>query len=234
MIRSLTAALLISISGGVASASTELLTNGGFETGDFTGWTASIFPASNGTVVVTSGSVAPDSGIQVVGPSEGTFHSLTGQGGPGAYSVMQGFTVGAGLTSLVLEFDMFSVTDAGLTDGGLDPSGPATQLARVDILTAGAGAFDLGASIVHTVLAPFVDGPFSSAAYASYSQDILSFLTPGTSYQLRFAQSDNQGYMTMGVDAVSLVAAQVPLPAAGLLLVGGLGLIGGLRAVRKG
>lgn len=216
-----------------AGAATELLTNGGFETGDFTGWTASVFASSNGTVEVTSGSAAPVSGLSVVGPSEGSHHVLTGQSGPGAYSVMQGFTVPGSPGDLLLSFDIFAATDADLFDNGLDPfCCGATQHTRVDILAAGSGAFELGPAVVHTVLAPFIDGSFG-VPYRSVLADLTGILAPGGSYLLRFAQTDNAGFFTMGVDNVSLTASPVPLPAAGLLLAGSLGLFGGLRLVRR-
>lgn len=229
MLRIITAAILASsISTPSISAPVELLTNGGFETGDFTGWTASIFPNSNGDVQVVSGNTAPVSGETVTGPSEGQFHALTGQEGPGAYSITQSFTVPAEVASLSLSFDAFAVSDATFVAGDLDPNGMvATQHARVDILPAGADPFVTGISVAASLLQPFIDGGFATAAYTSYAFDLLEFgLVEGQTYSVRFAQADNQGFLTLGVDDVSLIAdtgvAAVPLPASLPLLLGGL------------
>lgn len=237
MIRKTVLGACIALLAGPVAAATQLLTNGGFETGDFSGWNASVFSGSSGVIQTTTGAAAPVSGLSVAAATEGSHHVLTGQNGPGSYALTQAFTVGAGTTGLMLSFDMFSATDAGLTDGGLDPfcCGP-TQLAQVDILTFGAGVFDGAASVAHTVLSPFVDGSFGTP-YQSYSFEISPHLTVGSSYLLRFAQADNMGFMTMGVDNVSLVAttAAVPLPASGLLLLGAVGAAGVLRRrSRKG
>ena len=145
--------------------------------------------------------------------------------------------MGSNVSSLILSFDMFSATNASFADNGLDPfCCDITQNARVDILSVGAGAFDTGTGVVHNVLAPFVSGSFGTP-YQSYSFDLAPYLTGGTSYLLRFAQADNRGIMTMGVDNVSLMAniAAVPLPASGLLLLGAVGAAGALRRrSRKG
>lgn len=75
-----------------------------------------------------------------------------------------------------------------------------------------------------SILAPFIDGPFASAAYTSYASDLLSLgLTPGEIYQVRFAKADNQDFFTLGVDDVSLTvdtAVNIPPPPATLLLAG--------------
>ena len=217
---------------GPALAATQLMVNGGFETGDFTGWTVTTAPSSSGSIVVTSGNTAPMSSATVVDPSEGSNHVLTGQSGPGAYAISQVFSVSAAASSLMLSFDMFSATGSPLIDGGLDPfAGTQTQNARVDILAVGSDAFSTTTGLVASVLAPFVSGSFGTP-YQSYSFDVLPFLTAGTSYSLRFAQADNAGIMTMGVDNVSLMetTAAVPLPATGLLL---LGALGGAAALRR-
>lgn len=224
------ATLALAASVTTASAATQLIDNGGFETGDFTGWTTSAINTS-GDVTVTSGAVAPISAFTTTGPSEGTYHALTGQSGPGAYAIIQSFTVPFNVTALSLSFDMFAASDVPMVDGGLDPNGTPTQNARVDILSSGAGAFDTGAGVVFSVLAPFTSSSFSAAAYSSFTQDLFGILTAGETYQLRFAEADNQLFLSMGVDNVSLMASvsEVPVPAAGLLMVGALGGLAGLR-----
>ena len=233
MIRHMAAAIALTIASALpASAATELLTNGGFETGDFTGWTPIVASGSNGTIEVITSAVAPISGNTTTGLNEGSSHALTGQGGPGAQGVIQNFTVPVGVTSLDLSFDMFAVSDVDFVDGGLDFTGAPTQNARVDILSSAANDFDTGAGVVWQVLFPFIDGPFSGAAYTSYTEDLLGLLTPGESYQLRFAEADNQFFLSMGVDSVSLEAAAtaaVPLPASLALMLTGLGALSVVR-----
>jgi len=208
----------LSTSAGAAS----LLVNGGFETGDFTGWTVTTASGSDGNLSVTTGGTSPNSGSGVAAPTDGVYYAITDQTGPGAYALVQSFVAAASMT---LSFDFFAQAFAGLSDtGDLTFTGGANQHARVDILTAAAGAFDLGTSIVQTLIAPIANGspdPFASYTFA------LNSLTAGTTYQLRFAQVDNQDFFQMGVDNVELTAAPIPVPAAGLLLltaVGGLGI----------
>lgn len=218
----LAAAAIATAAFSTSAGAASLLVNGSFETGDFTGWTATVAPNSSGDISVTTGGTSPISGSGVAAPTDGTFYAISDQTGPGAYSLMQSFVAAASMT---LTFDFFAQSFGGFSDDGdLDYTGDPNQHARVDILSAAAGAFDLGASIVQTLIAPIANGspdPFASYTFA------LNSLTAGTTYQLRFAQVDNQGFFQMGVDNVELVAAPIPVPAAGLLLlsaVGGLGI----------
>lgn len=202
----------------------SILSNGSFETGDFTGWTATNAAGSNGSLSVSEGGSSPQSSSIIPTATEGTSYALTDQSGPGAYALTQSFVA---VTSMVLSFDFFAQSFAPFADAGtLDFVGAENQHARVDILTGSAGAFDLGASVVQSLIAPTVD--LSPQAFASFSF-ALSGLTVGETYQLRFAQVDNIGNFQMGVDNVSIQASVVPLPAGGLLLIGGLGLLGAAR-----
>ena len=231
MIKNIMALACAALLAGPAFASTQLLTNGGFETGDYTGWTASTFAGSSGTIVATDAAVSPVSAQSVAGATEGTYHVLTGQSGPGAYAVSQDFLAPVDATSLLLSFVFFSASTAGLFDGGLDPfCCGSTQNARVDVLSFGSDVFS-NAGVVHSIVAPVITGNFGTP-YQSYALDLLPFLSAGSNYTLRFAQADNGGIMTMGVDNVSLVAetSAVPVPASGLLLVGA---VGGIAALRR-
>jgi hypothetical protein len=115
------------------------------------------------------------------------------------------------------------VNPAGLTH----LAGP-NQHGRVDILSAGAGAFDTGG----TVLGNFyigVDPGVDPHAFTSYSFDVTSIVGGGGSYILRFAEVDNQLFLNMGVDNVSIEA--VPEPASLLLL--GMAAAGAVARARR-
>ena len=217
-----------------SAAQIELITNGGFETGDFTGWNAQIAAGSNGTVEVISGTTAPTSNIPVPGPSEGTFHAVTGQGGPGAYAVSQLITFTDILQSLTLSFDLFASTNSSFADtGDLLHTGGPNQHVRVDLLVPGSDGFDTS-NVIASILLPFIDGPFPGA-YTSYSFDILPLLGNATSFILRFGQVDNLGVFSMGIDNVSLLAetSEVPLPAALPFMMTGLAAFGATRRRKK-
>ena len=152
---------------------------------------------------------------------------MTSQTGPGAHALLQTFTVAAGTTSLTLSFQQFVQTGVALTIGppNFDFTGAPNQHARVDILTSTASAFSTAAADVVQNFCLNIDGPVVSP-YIAYSFGI-STLAAGT-YQLRFAQVDNQGFFNQGVDNVSIeaVAGAVPEPASWAMMIVGFGIVG--------
>lgn len=146
------------------AAAQELITNGGFETGDFTGWTSLELPQSSGDRTVHgNGANAPLSGQPVnANPGGGNWVALSDQTGPGTYDLRQAFTVPTGAISVALSFDHVATDWANTGPGGivdpigLDHTGPANQHARVDLLVMGAPGFS---TAVADVLATFTSGP---------------------------------------------------------------------------
>ncbi len=132
----------------------------------------------------------------------------------------------------MLSFDMFVNNWAGrplFNEGGLTTGAGANQHGRVDILTAGAGAFSTAGADVLANL--YLDAPNlgNPQAYTPYSFNLSTLLAAGGTYQIRFAEADNQGYLNMGVDNVSILETAVPEPStylAGALLLLPFGLQG--------
>jgi MYXO-CTERM domain-containing protein len=231
--RHLTSALLLLAGGISTSSAAQLLTNGNFETGDFTGWTSNVQAGSSGSRFIdTPGTTSPSSGSATpANAGGGSFYVVTDQGGPGSYSLIQSFTIPSTPSSVILSFEMFNQTSVGSANAGtLDYAGSANQHARVDILSAAALPFETGAGVLQNYYLGN-DGAIPRPSYTSYSFDITSLVsTPGT-YQLRFAQVDNQGIFQQGIDNVSInFTTAVPEPSAALL--GGLALAGMLRRRR--
>ena len=219
--------------GASPALSQETLVNGNFETGDYTGWVTSVQPGSSGALSIDNpGTTTPLSGASTASnPSGGTYYSVTDQGGPGAYSLTQLFAVPLGITSLTLAFDMFAnnYSDTFINPAGLDYNAYPNQYARVDLLTSGADPFSTDPA---DVLATFFLGADPQAtnpnAWTSYNFDIFGLVTPGESYQIRFAEVDNQFFFNQGVDNVSILAAvgAVPEPATWAMMLFGFGAVG--------
>jgi len=250
--RILPAVLLLALFllGAARAGSTDLITNGDFETGDLSGWSVQTIgdpsDTSNSRNFYIS---APGADTPVVNSDPFTdFATAANSGGGNFYAVStadfagesalyQRFTVGAGTTSLTYAFQMF-VNDQSGFGAVVDPSGldyttggtfNDNQHARVDILKGSAtDLFSISASdIVATLYGPGVDSA-NPADYTSYTGDLTSVLTPG-SYYLRFAEVDNLGAINLGVDNISLTAVSnvvVPEAASPLLLLCALPLMG--------
>jgi hypothetical protein len=234
---SVTMAALLAAAPPVPAA--ELILNGGFETGDVTGWTVTDQPSSSGTFVVDDADgFTPLSAQVTAGPAAGSFYAVADQTGAGAHVLLQGFTVPGG-SSVIVSFDMFvnDWSDAGpiVNPAGLDHTAGPNQHARVDILTAAAGPFDTGAG----VLAPLylgVDGGADPNAFTSYGFDLTGLLGGGGSFQIRFAAVETEFFLNQGVDNVSVVATLpggVPAPPALALLGLGLAVACARRGVRS-
>jgi PEP-CTERM motif len=210
----------------------NLLANGGFETGDFTDWSANVETASSGNlfVVPNNGGTTPDSGMAyALNPAGEDFFALSDQTGPGSYSLTQSFTLSS-TTTVQISFDFFVNNWAtGPFNNGRDFSTSPNQNAEVDILTGGADPFtNSSADIVSTLWGPGGDPTASPNPWTTVT-DTLS-LAAGT-YQIRFAETDNQGFFNMGVDNVS-ISTGVPEPSTWALLA--LGFAGiSLASLRK-
>lgn len=210
----------------------ELLTNGGFETGTFAGWTPvnrplgaaydPSFPAEGGFVVDNNADgLAPLSGLPTPGPAGGSFFALSDMTAQGTHALLQSFAVPSTATAVALTFNMYVYdwfgTGALVDPSGLDHTGAPNQHARVDLLAAGASPFDTGAG---AVLANFYLGvdpePQAGVApvYRNYAIDLSGVVLPGRTYQLRFGAVDNQFVLNQALDNVSVRATLAPAAAA--------------------
>jgi len=227
-----TSILAIALTAAGAHAG-NLIVNGDFETGDYTGWNANVEPGSDGqlTVVANAGEGSPLSGYAMpFNPGGGSYFSVSDQYGPGSYSLTQSFTLSSA-TTVSVSFQMFVNDQYGTpAANGRDYNTNPNQNAEVDILTGTADPFtNAPADIVSVLYGPaaIVGGSDPWTDYASS----LS-LAAGT-YQIRFAETDNQGYFQQGVDNVS-ISASVPEPASwAMMLIGCAGLGALLRGSRR-
>lgn len=172
----------------------QITANGGFETGDFTGWTTESSPGSGGVWEVTNSSITPLNGFPTAGPYSGNDYAVTDGFGPGTNVLYQAFTDPLGTTSAVLSFEAFVNDDFGNSGFG----------GEVDLL---AGDAD---PLTGTALAVFfnADSAVSNGVpnpYVGFNADIASLLTPGNTYLIRAYESDSTGPINFGVDAFSLV-----------------------------
>ncbi|HEX4135864.1 MAG TPA: PEP-CTERM sorting domain-containing protein [Bryobacteraceae bacterium] len=213
----------------VAQADIQLLTNGGFETGDFTGWNAQAAPGSGGAWAVSSTTLAPISGELTAGPASGSFYAVTGQAGPGAYALTQSFTVAPGATDVVLSFDLFANDFAGtIIPGPLNYTDSDVQFATADLLTGTADPFSTApADVIQNFYTGADNTDGGPAPYTHYSFDITNWVVAGDTYQIRFGDADNLSFFSEGVDNVSVVettgAAATPEPSYYLLILLGIG-----------
>ena len=247
------AALIAAAALPPAAASATALTNGDFETGDFTGWTVGISPTyaeggrpyfidttGDGWVVSNSSqgalSIAPHSGFSAFnGFDGGVVEPVTGDSLPEAdltFFLMQAFSFAAPLDSAALSF----VYDI---NGGPAASGRESRFLTVEILDA------VTLEVLDTVYSFEVNSANRTNAavpLTSIDMDIaapLNALGAGA-YFLNFGEHIPQWYTGAGtimLDSISLTleeSAQVPLPAAAPALLAALGALGVAARRRRG
>jgi len=217
--------MLCTIASVSATTAAIVINNGDFGTE----WSTTNQPGGSGNWYFIDGTTTPLSGDTVAGPAEGLFFAVTDLSRPGAHALTRSFTVPASAISLEVTFKMFVDSYGGRTIGSnLEYAGASNQHARVDILRDGASAFDTSAVGVLTNLYLGTDAGNTANPYKAYQFNLTGILTPGQTYQLRFADVANQGLLHMGVDAVYIVA-EVPEPSSYMFFALGLGLLWGAR-----
>ena len=189
----------------------ELISNGDFENG-LNEWQVIVQEGSNGTdfFLATAGDLTPISGYPTANnPLGGNHYVVTDQYGPGAIALIQPVNIPPGITSVTLSFQMFVNDQSGMGPlvhpAGLNFNAEPNQHARVDILNEGANAFSTDNAVLQNLYLG-IDGEQTPYDYTNYLFDITDIvMVPGT-YNLRFAEVDNQLWFNLGIDNVSMIA----------------------------
>jgi cysteine-rich repeat protein len=207
---------------GSVNGNGNLIANGDFESGTLFGWRLDNLGSG------TFGIRVPDDMVPLSGwptqpnPGGGAFYAVSDSRDPGTQAMAQSFTVPANATSVIVEFEMFvnnwnspaNPADPPLPNpgtfvnpAGLDHTTPApNQHARVDILEPGFDPFETSPEALALRIYRGADALSPPAMpYTSYSRDVTGFLTPGETYVLRFASTQNQSALNLGVDNVRIL-----------------------------
>lgn len=233
MRKMLAASFAVLLASSSTATAQQQIVNGGFETGDFTGWNVANQPGGNGNFFVNTVGCTPLNCFSVPGPRSGAWYAVTDQRGPGAHEIWQSFTLSSAVSSAIFKFSIADLNQAGGTidNGTLDFTTGPNQHVRVDIF---AGTYSPFAT---SSLQNFFTGAtteLGGTGYVDYTFDVTALLSgPGT-YTVRFAEVDNQLFHNFSVDDVSLATTATPEPASMALLATGLiGIAFGARRRRK-
>jgi hypothetical protein len=216
-------ALMVAFSAFLSGQALAGLTNGSFETGDLTGWTAAKTGGSGYSAsVVSSHTSATGSPPMSWSPTDGSwFALLKPPTGNQEMELYQSFTAPAAGDKLGFDFFWDGET-ANLSNGEINS-------ARARILTgSGTGGTPVGSDLFA------FDTTKADTAWASFSKSMSALgLTQGSAYTLLFEIINNKGNGNdsyLGIDNVALVpdppVSPVPLPAGVLLGMLGLSVAG--------
>ncbi len=169
-------------------AGVELLSNGGFETGDFTGW--SQINIGSGGIAINDGTLDPPGPDGPLPPCDGSFASVTFQGGPGRHSLYQEVTIPAKASAAVLSW-----TDR-IRNHASQFSDPNQEF-RVEI-------WDTNNVPLSEVFSTNPGDPLLNDC-TDRSFDVSTFV--GQTVRVAFTQEDNLFFFNAHIDNVRLVIA---------------------------
>jgi hypothetical protein len=185
-----------------------LISNGGFESGSFSGWTVVNQAGGSGDWFVYDDALTPLNGFTIPAPPEGKFAATTDQPGPGSHILYQDLALEAGFHHR-LSFTVYynNRNGAFATPPTLDHDGPPNQQYRVDVLRPSAPVTSVApGDVLATVFQTNVGDPATMAPTPT-SFDLSGFA--GTTVRIRFAEVDNQFFFAASVDNVEITSTRV-------------------------
>jgi hypothetical protein len=203
-------ALLFGVIAATAGSST--LPNGGFETGDFSGWTDNASGVGGAAWLINNGSTLPISDHPSMPVGAGNFDAAFDQDAPSSGYLYQDVVVPPdGRLDFAFAYRNYAAPDSGggcgpdfsepvwaMSEDPFNPEGPdANQWISVDVMDPSADpqSFD-GGDIIATV---FRSAPGTPASSGWQNKSVA--LTPGDTVRLRFAAADTVCYLTLWVDS---------------------------------
>jgi hypothetical protein len=212
--RRTTAALVAALAAGTlalpGTASAATIANGGFESGDFTGWITA--ESGSGAWSVYTGTSTP--GGQAVGsPPEGTHGATTSQGSAGSHVLYQDVALEAGSTHTLTLSIYWRNTAAFVTPSPetLSHTGSPNQQYRVDVMRPSAAVTSVDpADILASVYQSHAGDPLTQTP-SQITADLSALA--GQTVRIRIAETDNQNYFSAALDDVRIDSAPIAAPA---------------------
>jgi hypothetical protein len=167
---------------------TGLIVNGGFETGNFSGWTR---VNTSGSFIINNGATIPSSGDGPFAPYEGAYSAVSDQTGPGTRNLYQDVTLPAGSVPVLRWTDMLR-NHAGVF---VDP----TQEYRVEIR-------NLSNQVLATVFSTNPGDP-TFQDWTERSADLSAFA--GQTVRIAFVEQDSIFFFNAHVDNVRITSTGV-------------------------
>lgn len=190
----------------INSYSQELVTNGGFESGNSNGWSVSADGPGDNTCsyYVYSGDKIPGSGNSVEVPPVGNFAASSDSIDPPCTSaISQEIAVPAGAKVSCSLIYYYNNTGGEFINGpGLDSSdvNTANQQARIDIMAENSGTFGTGNGVLKNLFQTKPGDAFI-VDYTTLNFSLTEYA--GTTVIIRSAQASNRGDFLFAIDAVS-------------------------------
>jgi hypothetical protein len=195
--------LTLAVFGAGFAGAAKKLKNGGFESGDFNGWTVdNLDSPSDNTWYVYSGTTTPQEDDQISAPPQGEFAAIT-DGGAATRILYRTLRLAKNKKhTLKMRVYYDNQNGAFFTPESLDWAGTPNQQYRIDVLRRRAPIDSLDDSdILKEVFATEVGDP-ASLAPTRIGAKLTKFA--GKKVKLRLAEVDNQFFFHAGVDGVKL------------------------------
>ncbi|MFD2724911.1 HYR domain-containing protein [Hyunsoonleella rubra] len=170
----------------------EFIINGGFETGDFSGWT--VMNSGSGNYAMNDGTFDPAGPGGALPPLAGSFDIVSNQGGPGLHLVSQLIMVPTGITQANISWLDRIRNYAGT--GFSDPN----QEFRVMLL-------DAAMTPIQEIFSTNPGDPNTQLGPNSRNFDVTTLLQSleGTQVYLSLEEQDDQGFFNVSLDNISFV-----------------------------
>lgn len=224
-------------------AASGTITNGDFETGDLSGFTADqTFAGQSNSgpshLYAYSGTMS-SSGYDIPAPAQGQFAAILDDGsGFGSEVLYQDVTVpsGGGRLSLTYAYASFApLADPESFDYTRDSNTAPVQQFRVDVIRPSAGIRSAAAADILTTLVRTRAGAPKELGQTSASADLTPFA--GQTVRIRMITASNKDSLLAEVDGITLTAippaAMPEAPVAALLPLSAFALVSGGLAMRR-
>lgn len=172
-------------------SSTEFITNGGFESGNFTGWIPQ--DSGSGEFTINDGTFIPPGSGGTLPPITGSFDVVSNQEGPGLHLLTQPFIVPAGITNALISWNDRINNLASVFE---DPN----QEFRVELL-------DAGLNVIQQIYSTNPGDPLVQVGPNFRQFDLTAILQAlvGQQVSLRFSEEDNLLFFNLTLDDISLL-----------------------------